>query len=244
MDLKLRYKRKFYENAFETLKADGTYPPELMKAVFVSGGFGSNKLFNPEIFSAGYDLKLIEKGKPISNYSKDLSLLEKPSKDLDDLDYLRAKAEQIKGNLDTNYIDARLGLIMDCTETEVEDLVPIANKLVELGYDVLVVYLKTMYSGEFQSLTATNNFLHGDLIEYYIHEETKYISYFNSFKYHKFRDFEDVVIQDYLEAPNILKFESQHWIFNRIQEFINNPIINPLSKKWIDQQLDKYEPII
>lgn len=244
MELKLRYKRKFYENAFETLKADGTYPPELMKAVLVSGGFGSNKLFNPEIFSAGYDLKLIEKGKSISNYSKDLSFLQKPSKELDDLDYLREKTEQIKSNLDTNYIDSRLGLILDCTKLSPFDVFKYGNDLIDLGYDILMIYISTNLSIEYKEFFPTEEYPEGDFYEYYHHEHKHYfeINYFFSsntfnrdhlFHHHNFEDSEDIIDR-----------RTKKYFYKKIKEFINNPIVNPLSKKWIDQQLDKYEPIV
>jgi len=220
---------------------EGVYDPGIFKAVFTAGGPGSGKsyaastLFGmPEKmpFVSAQGLKSVNSDKYFETYlqmkglSQDIASLNPD--EYEQAMSLRKKSKAVSQAALKNYINGRLGLLIDGTGKDYNKISKQKKRLQEVGYDCFMVFVNTDLDvalernrqrdrtlpvelvkgswqavqnnmGKFQSLFGRSNMLIVDNSEY--------------------RDFEDVV----KKAAN---------------GFITRKIQNPIAKKWIKKELE------
>mgnify|MGYP003154564468 FL=1 len=220
---------------------EGVYDPGIFKAVFTAGGPGSGKsyaastLFGmPEKmpFVSAQGLKSVNSDKYFETYlqmkgiSQDIASLN-PA-EYEQAMTLRKKSKTVSQAALKNYINGRLGLLIDGTGKDYAKISKQKKRLQAVGYDCFMVFVNTDLDvalernqlrdrklpselvksswqavqnnmGKFQSLFGRSNMLIVDNSEY--------------------KDFEDVVKR----AAN---------------SFISRKIQNPIAKAWIKKELE------
>ena len=135
---------------------EGVYDPGIFKAIFTAGGPGSGKsyaaatLFGmPEKmpFVSAKGLKSVNSDKYFETYlkmsgiSQDLAKLN-PS-DLDKAMILRDKSKKVRDAALKNYINGRLGLLIDGTGKNYGKIAKQKQRLQDVGYDCFMVFVNT-----------------------------------------------------------------------------------------------------
>ena len=129
---------------------EGPNDPHIFKAVFLAGGPGSGKGFVVKNLMGGdtTGLRIVNSD---DVYEKLASIAKPEPLDLKDPEVVaspqgqeaREKAKKLTKARQGNYLDGRLGLIIDGTAKDVEKTKRQKDELEALGYDTLMVFVNT-----------------------------------------------------------------------------------------------------
>ena len=123
---------------------EGVYDPNILKAFFLAGGPGSGKSYVVKRGTGGLGLKVVNSDDVFEKYLKDAGLsMKMPKREEEPRDKLRDKAKSVTKSRMGNYVDGRLGLIIDGTGKEYDKIAKQATGLKQLGYDVHMIFVNT-----------------------------------------------------------------------------------------------------
>ena len=123
---------------------EGLYDPNIFKAFFLAGGPGSGKSYVATKATGGTGLKSINSDDAFEHLLKKAGLsLKMPSKETEPRDVVRGKAKKVTAAKQKNYLEGRLGLIIDGTGRDANRILGQKAKLEELGYDTYMIFVNT-----------------------------------------------------------------------------------------------------
>ena len=123
---------------------EGVYDPNILKAFFLAGGPGSGKSYVVRRTTGGLGMKIVNSDNAFEKLLKDAGLsLKMPPEEEAPRDIVRAKAKAITKKQQKNYIEGRLGLIIDGTGKNYEKIAYQARELQQLGYDTHMIFVNT-----------------------------------------------------------------------------------------------------
>jgi len=123
---------------------EGVYDPNILKAFFLAGGPGSGKSYVVKRGTGGLGLKTVNSDDVFEKYLKDAGLsMKMPKSEEEPRDKLRDKAKAVTKARMGNYVEGRLGLIIDGTGKEYDRIAKQATQLKQLGYDVHMIFVNT-----------------------------------------------------------------------------------------------------
>ena len=121
---------------------EGVYDPNIFKAFFIAGGPGSGKSFVVRKTTGGLGMRIVNSDdifeKLLDKEGRSLKMAEKEPRDV-----VRAKAKRLTSAKKANFIEGRLGLIIDGTGKDYDKIAGQATKLKQLGYDVHMIFVNT-----------------------------------------------------------------------------------------------------
>jgi len=123
---------------------EGVYDPGIFKAFFLAGGPGSGKTFVTQNAFSGTGLKLVnsdnafEKGLRKANLS-----IKMPDEEEYFRNIIRQRAKTTTGNQLDQYVQGRLGLIIDATGRDLPLVQRQVGMLRQIGYDCYMVFVNT-----------------------------------------------------------------------------------------------------
>ena len=123
---------------------EGVYDPNILKAFFLAGGPGSGKSYVVRRTTGGLGLKIVNSDNAFEKLLRDAGLsLKMPPEEEEPRDVARTKAKTITKKQQKNYIEGRLGLIIDGTGKDYDKIAKQATELKQLGYDVHMIFVNT-----------------------------------------------------------------------------------------------------
>jgi cytidylate kinase len=127
---------------------EGLQDPNIFKAFFLAGGPGSGKSFVVRKSTGGTGLKIVNSDDVFEKYLKDAGLemdmtTAKAERQKEPRDKLRDRAKVVTQKKQDNYVDGRLGLIIDGTGRDYDKIAGQSNELKRLGYDTHMIYVNT-----------------------------------------------------------------------------------------------------
>ena len=123
---------------------EGVYDPNIFKAFFLAGGPGSGKSYVVRRTTGGSGLKIVNSDNAFEMLLKRAGLsLKMPASEEEPRDVVRSRAKDITSKQKANYIEGRLGLIIDGTGREAEKILYQKRQLEELGYDTYMIFVNT-----------------------------------------------------------------------------------------------------
>jgi dephospho-CoA kinase len=123
---------------------EGVYDPNILKAFFLAGGPGSGKSYVVRRTTGGLGMKIVNSDNAFEKLLKDAGLsLKMPPEEEKPRDVVRAKAKAITKAQKGNYVEGRLGLIIDGTGKDFEKIAYQARELQQLGYDTHMIFVNT-----------------------------------------------------------------------------------------------------
>ena len=123
---------------------EGVYDPNILKAFFLAGGPGSGKSYVVKRGTGGLGLKIVNSDDIFEKYLKDAGLsMKMPKSEEEPRDKLRDRAKRVTAARQANYLEGRLGLIIDGTGKDYDKIATQATKLKQLGYDVHMIFVNT-----------------------------------------------------------------------------------------------------
>ena len=130
---------KYYQELQE-----GLYDPNIFKAFFLAGGPGSGKSYVVRRTTGGTGLKIVNSDIAFEFLLKKAGLsLKMPPEEFERKEKVRAHAKKITAKIKQNYLEGRLGLIIDGTGKDANKILKQKASLEELGYDTYMIFVNT-----------------------------------------------------------------------------------------------------
>ena len=123
---------------------EGLYDPNIFKAFFLAGGPGSGKSYVAGRTMGGHGLKSVNADEAFEYLLKQAGLsLKMPPEQQEPRDVVRGKAKDITKSRQSNYLEGRLGVVIDGTGKDANKIFGQKSGLEELGYDTYMIFVNT-----------------------------------------------------------------------------------------------------
>ena len=124
---------------------EGVYDPNIFKVVFLAGGPGSGKSWVVRKTTGGLGMKIVNSD---DIYEKELEKagldVGKPEDIFSDKGQeIRGKAKRITQKRQSNWLDGRLGLIIDGTGKDYDKIARQKQGFEQVGYDTYMIFVNT-----------------------------------------------------------------------------------------------------
>ena len=124
---------------------EGLNDPNIFKAFFLAGGPGSGKSFVVRKTTGGTGLRIVNSDDVFEKYLKDAGLemdmrTKQAEREEEERDKLRDRAKAITKKKEKNYVEGRIGLIIDGTGKDYDKIAKQSIQLRQLGYDTCLLY--------------------------------------------------------------------------------------------------------
>lgn len=234
----------FDKSLFEGIVEEGVNDPGILKAFFMAGGPGSGKSYvASELFgfikggvsSVSYatGLKLVNNDnafeRAIKNAGLEVSKLADYAKDEEkwaEVMVLRDKAKDLTKRMQGNYINGRLGQVIDGTGKDFNKIEKMKNQYDNLGYDTYMVFVNTSLDTAMERNRMRDRKLDDKMVEQMWKEVQN-----NLGKFQKLFGSNNMIIVDNDTQASSADILDQ--IEKQIMKRINDPVQNTLGKRWI-----------
>ena len=232
----------------EQFISEGVYDPGILKAFFMAGGPGSGKSYvATELFdfpkgaisSVSYatGLKLVNNDnafeKALKDAGYDVGELAKYAKDPEvwaGVMKVRDNAKNLTKKMQTNYMNQRLGQVIDGTGKDYNKIERQRKIYQDLGYDTYMVFVNTSLEVAMERNRMRDRKLGDDMVQLMWQGVQD-----NMGKFQRLFGPSRMLIVDNSSYNNK---DIIHLSEKEIEKHLKTPIQNPLGKKWIQDQLD------
>ena len=209
---------------------EGVYDPNIFKAFFLAGGPGSGKSYVVRRTTGGTGLKVVNSDPAFELLIKKASLsLKMPESEFDRREPLRKHAGKLASKKKANYVEGRLGLIIDGTGHDADRLLDQAGQLQELGYDTHMIFVNTSLDVALQRNAERARSVPESIVVKSWKDVQANIGRFNNF----FKG--GMIIVDNNDAGEDI-FQS---VWKRVQSLLRKKVTNTRAKNWIASELAK-----
>ena len=109
---------------------EGLQDPNIFKAFFLAGGPGSGKSYVVRKTTGGTGLRVVNSDDAFENMLKKAGLsLKMPPEEEEPRDIVRDRAKKITAKRQANYIEGRIGLIIDGTGRDYDKSLPVPSMI-------------------------------------------------------------------------------------------------------------------
>ena len=217
----------------KTLKQlqEGLYDPNIFKAFFMAGGPGSGKSYVVKKSTGGTGLKIVNSDDAFERMLKKAGLsLKMPDDELIPRDKIRDKAKILTDKRRRNYVEGRLGLVIDGTGKDFDKITNQASDLKQIGYDVYMIFVNTSID-----VALENNQKRARTLKDSIVKDSWNAVQNNMGKFQRYFGATNFIIVDNNEVDKDGKLFDT--CFKRVKRLLSNKINNPQAKRWIDREI-------
>ena len=123
---------------------EGVNDTHIFQAVFMAGGPGSGKSYMSRAMLGGSGLKVVNTDQALEYLMVKHDLDPKmPDEEQADRDVQRGRAKELTNTRRGNYLDGRLGLIIDGTAKDYEKIAKAKKDLEDIGYETRMIFVNT-----------------------------------------------------------------------------------------------------
>ena len=215
---------------FQNLQ-EGLQDPNIFKAFFLAGGPGSGKSYVVRKTTGGTGLKIVNSDDAFEKLLKDAGLsLKMPPEEEEPRDVQRKRAKELTKKRQANYIEGRIGLIIDGTGKDYDKIAEHSIYLRRLGYDTHMIFVNTSLDVALErnakrersvrDSVATNSWraVQSNIGKFSQHFRQNFIVVDNN----------DADIKD----PQIFND-----VFKQIKGLLKKKVKSPIAKQWVMQQM-------
>ena len=207
---------------------EGVYDPNILKAFFLAGGPGSGKSYVVKRTTGGLGMKIVNSDDVFEKYLKDAGL----TTDLRELDpevrdEVRGRAKKITAKQKANYLNGRLGLIIDGTGKDYDKIATQATELKQLGYDVHMIFVNTSLDTALERNAKRDRKVPESLVIKSWNDVQKNIGKFSQFFRRNFIVVDNNDSEEDVMGP----------VFKQVMSLAKAKVQNPTGLKWIANEL-------
>ena len=207
---------------------EGVYDPNILKAFFLAGGPGSGKSYVVKRGTGGLGLKIVNSDDVFEKYLKDAGLsLKMPKSEEEPRDKLRDRAKAVTKAKMGNYVEGRLGLIIDGTGKDYDKIAKQATQLKQLGYDVHMIFVNTSLDTALERNAQRARKLAEPLVVQSWNEVQSNIGKFSQYFRRNF-----IVVDNNDAGEDVFTA-----VFKQVKQLAKAKVQNPFGKKWIENEL-------
>jgi dephospho-CoA kinase len=212
---------------------EGVNDPHIFKAVFLAGGPGSGKSFVSKNILGGTGLKTMNSDDVYEILMKKQDLALNPDTIASPQGQeIRDKAKLMTKKRSANWIDGRLGLLIDGTGKDVAKYQKQAEFLRMLGYDVAMIFVNTSEEVAQQRNRQRARSLKPEMVSAMWNDVQqnlmKFQQIFGAGRFH--------IIDNSGGLEDLDRQKNFDKVYNETQRFLNTPPSKPAAKKWIQNQ--------
>ena len=215
---------------------EGINDPHIFKAVFMAGGPGSGKGFVAQNLLGGTGLRTINSDDMYELLLKKQDLALDPDTIASPQGQeIRQRAKTLIKSREAQYIDGRIGLVIDGTGKDPNIISKHVNKLREVGYDVAMIFVNTSLEVAQQRNQKRERTLPRDMVTQLWNEVQENIMKFQQI----FRPDRFFVIDNSGGLEDLDRKENFDKVYNETQRFLNTPPRKKAALAWIQQQKEQ-----
>lgn len=205
---------------------EGIHDPHIFKAILTAGGPGSGKSTVVQNIIGGTGLKNVNSDIFYEFFAKMQNLNLKGLTGTEKSKELRDLAHIYKNKALIQFIQGRLGMIIDGSGRNFNRIIDSVELLKSLGYDVMMLFVNTDIDAAMQRNLNRERVVPTDYF-YTAHKQAQT-------NLHKYKQYfgDDLVIVD--------NSDDTHTDFSKVNKkimrFINKPVSNTIAKEWMNNQ--------
>jgi dephospho-CoA kinase len=213
---------------------EGLYDPNIFKAFFLAGGPGSGKSFVAGKATGGTGLKMVNSDPAFENMLKKAGLsLKMPPEEFERKEVVRGKAKAITGKMKKNFIEGRLGLVIDGTGKDADKILYQKNMLDELGYDTYMIFVNTSIDVALQRNAKRSRSLpNDDVVKMWKSVQANIGQFSNIFR-------QGFIVVDNNDPIDPNDKEIFKEIYKRVNGLLRKRVTNTRAKNWMALELAK-----
>ena len=212
---------------FQNLQ-EGLQDPNIFKAFFLAGGPGSGKSYVVRKTTGGTGLKVVNSDDAFEKLLKDANLsLKMPPEEKAPREVQRKRAKTLTKSRRDNYVEGRIGLIIDGTGKDYDDIANQSKELKQLGYDTHMIFVNTSLDTALQRNADRPRSVPESIV---VKSWNEVQSNIGSFSQH-FR--ENFIVVDNNDAGEDVFVK----VFKQIKGLLRKKVQSPLAKQWVMQQM-------
>jgi len=209
---------------------EGVYDPNIFKAFFLAGGPGSGKSYVARRTTGGMGLRVVNSDDAFESLLKKAGLsLKMPPEQEAPRAVVRGRAKELTAKRKGNYLEGRLGLIIDGTGREFDKIQSQARQLQELGYDTYMIFVNTSLDVALQRNAERPRSVPESIVIKSWKDVQANLGKFNNF----FGS--GMIIVDNNDAGEDIFTQ----VFKRVQKLVKRKVQNTRAKDWIAMELSK-----
>ena len=209
---------------------EGVYDPNIFKAFFLAGGPGSGKSYVARRTTGGMGLRVVNSDDAFESLLKKAGLsLKMPPEQEVPREVVRGRAKELTAKRKGNYLEGRLGLIIDGTGREFDKIQSQARQLQELGYDTYMIFVNTSLDVALQRNAERPRRVPESIVIKSWKDVQSNLGKFNNF----FGS--GMIIVDNNDAGEDIFTQ----VFKRVQKLVKRKVQNTRAKNWIAMELSK-----
>ena len=206
---------------------EGLNDPNIFKAFFLAGGPGSGKSYVVRKTTGGTGLKSVNSDDVFEKYLKDAGLSMKMGSEDPRRDVLRSRAKKLTVARQKNYIEGRLGLIIDGTGKNYDKIAQQSTLLKQLGYDTHMIFVNTSLDIALQrNKERPRSVPEAEVVKSWKSVQSNLGKFSQHFK-------GNLIIIDNNDAGEDVFTD----VFKQVKRLLKKKVKNPQSDEWIYQQM-------
>ena len=212
---------------FQNLQ-EGLQDPNIFKAFFLAGGPGSGKSYVVRKTTGGTGLKVVNSDDAFEKLLRDANLsLKMPPEEKAPREVQRKRAKALTKSRRDNYVEGRIGLIIDGTGKDYDKIASQSKDLRQLGYDTHMIFVNTSLDTALQRNAERPRSVPDSIV---VKSWNEVQSNIGSFSQH-FR--ENFIVVDNNDAGEDVFVK----VFKQIKGLLRKKVQSPLAKQWVMQQM-------
>ena len=210
---------------------EGVYDPNIFKAIFLAGGPGSGKSYVVRKTTGGLGMKIVNSDDIYEKMLNDAGLEATPE-DIysDEGQEIRGRAKAVTKRMQGNFLDGRLGLIIDGTGKDYDKIAKQVAGLKGIGYECSMIFVNTSLDTAQERNRKRSRTLPEKEVETMWNGVQQ-----NMGKFQRLFGASNMIIVDNNDAGE----DVFNKVWKRIAMLIRKKVSNPTAKRWISQELAK-----
>ena len=210
---------------------EGVYDPNIFKAIFLAGGPGSGKSYVVRRTTGGLGMKIVNSDDIYEKMLKDAGLEATPEDIFsDEGQEIRGRAKAVTKRMQGNFLEGRLGRIIDGTGKDYDKIAKQVAGLKGIGYECSMIFVNTSLDTAQERNRQRSRTLPEKEVETMWNGVQQ-----NMGKFQRLFGASNMIIVDNNDAGE----DVFNKVWKRIAMLIRKKVSNPTAKRWISQELAK-----
>lgn len=210
---------------------EGVYDPNIFKAIFLAGGPGSGKSYVVRRTTGGLGMKIVNSDDIYEKMLNDAGLDTTPEDIYSDQGQeIRGRAKGVTKRMQGNFLEGRLGLIIDGTGKDYDKIAKQAAGLKALGYECYMIFVNT----SLETAQERNKMRKRTLPEKEVSDMWNAVQQ-NIGKFQRFFGASNMIIVDNNDAGEDVFSK----VWKRCMLLVKKKVTNRIAKQWIANEMKK-----
>ena len=208
---------------------EGVYDPNIFKAIFLAGGPGSGKSYVVRRTTGGLGMKILNSDDIYEKMLKDAGMVTTPEDIYSDKGQeIRGRAKGVTSRAKGNFLEGRLGLIIDGTGKDYDKIESQMRELQQLGYESHMIFVNTSLDVALERNQKRDRTLPEPIVVKSWNDVQKNIGKFSQLFKNRF-----IIMDNNDKDENVIKD-----VYKRVRALAMKKVTNGIAKQWIANELE------